>query len=153
MIGIYKFENKYNRKVYIGQSIDIEKRYKAHIKEAKAGDNTHFHNAIRKYGIDAFNFDILIECPKENLDYWEKFYIRYYCSYEFGYNQTRGGDGVQLFGKDNGMYGRKHTEESKKIISEKKRGTKWSKEQRDKYNNRIADFNRESKFQIFIRLR
>ena len=91
MIGIYKFENKYNRKVYIGQSVNIEARYKAHLRNKDT--NNYFHNALLRYGIDAFDFDILIECPKENLNYWEKFYIKYYGSnlHDYGYNLTEGG--------------------------------------------------------------
>lgn len=96
MIGVYKFTNKYNRKVYVGQSVRIEKRRKEHIKAALCGEDTLFYRALRKYGPEGFDFDILIECPKENLNYWEKFYIRYYCSNnrDFGYNRTNGGDGV-----------------------------------------------------------
>ena len=97
MIGIYKYTNKYDRKVYIGKSSNIARRKTMHKTNAKANRfNCHFHNAIRKYGIDAFDFEILIECPIENLNYWEKFYIRYYCSNnpDYGYNETDGGDGV-----------------------------------------------------------
>ncbi len=97
MIGIYKFTNKFNQKSYIGQSIDIERRYNVHKRiSLKKDGKTYWEHAIQKYGIENFNFDILIECPKENLNYWEKFYIRYYCSNDrkFGYNMTFGGDGI-----------------------------------------------------------
>ena len=30
MRGIYKFQNKINNKIYIGQSIQLEERYKQH---------------------------------------------------------------------------------------------------------------------------
>ena len=102
MIGIYKITNNCNRKVYIGQSINIERRIKAHLRHNKDSNN-HLHGAINKYGVDNFNVDILIDLSwleghkKEEfklvLDYWEKFYIRYYCSNNpnFGYNMTKGG--------------------------------------------------------------
>ena len=137
MIGIYKFENKYDRKVYIGQSINIENRVKGHRKAVKTGDNTYFHRALRKYGIENFDFNVLIECPKENLNYWEKFYIKFYCSNNpnYGYNMTEGGEGVQLFGEQNGMYGKHHSNESKKKMSANRKGRKWTEEQRQKMDN------------------
>lgn len=120
MIGVYKFTNKYNRKVYIGKSKCIEKRLGQHKRNARKGVKGYFYNALRKYGIDGFDFEVLIECPVENLNYWEKFYIKYYCSNisEYGYNKTSGGDGAALFGEDNGMFNRNHSEESKKKMKD-----------------------------------
>ena len=43
MIGIYKIENKVNGKVYIGQSIDIEKRWKNHISYLNKGIHRNKH--------------------------------------------------------------------------------------------------------------
>lgn len=57
---IYKFENKINGKVYIGKTKNIKERIYQHNHITK-NKNTKFGNAIRKYGIDMFNFDILIE--------------------------------------------------------------------------------------------
>lgn len=128
MIGIYKFTNKYNRKCYIGQSIDIERRYKRHKNAMNNNSQLYFHRAIRKYGFDNFSFEILIECPKENLNYWEKFYIRYYCSNnpDWGYNMTDGGESTNPTqevrqkislankGKTSWCAGKKMTEEQRK---------------------------------------
>ena len=51
MIGVYKFTNKYNRKVYVGKSKDIEQRYKTHKKTAiNSTDDFHWSRALRKYG-------------------------------------------------------------------------------------------------------
>ena len=46
MIGIYKIENKVNGKVYIGQSIDIEKRWKEHI--SCLNNRTHHNDYLQK---------------------------------------------------------------------------------------------------------
>ena len=58
MIGIYKFVNKINGKIYIGQSNDIQRRIKDHYYKAHnpTGGNYHspLHLAIRKYGWDNF---------------------------------------------------------------------------------------------------
>lgn len=135
MIGIYKYTNKYDRKVYIGKSKDIELRYKQHLKTVKIikiQKHSHFYKALRKYGIDAFDFEVLIECPIENLNYWEKFYIKYYCSNnsDYGYNMTNGGDGIDywndelkerqsktLKGKKGNRLGAKFTEEQRINLS------------------------------------
>ena len=98
--GIYKITNLINGKVYIGQSIDIQKRWKYHLSDAfykNAPDyNCIFHQAIRKYGKESFKFEVLEECSPEDLNSREKFYINYYKSFsnnhEFGYNMTPGGD-------------------------------------------------------------
>ena len=43
MIGIYKIQNKLNGKIYVGQSVDIERRWKEHISDAKN------ENKLRNY--------------------------------------------------------------------------------------------------------
>lgn len=102
MIGIYKVTNLINNKVYIGQSIDIERRKYSHIYSSSHPNtsdyNVRFHQAIRKYGIENFKWDILIELKseeysKEILDKLETEYIALYHSYDFnkGYNATLGG--------------------------------------------------------------
>lgn len=94
--GIYKFTNNFSRKCYIGKSNNIEKRYKEHIRAIKRNDDSYFYRAVRKYGIENFKFEILHECEgKVQLNYWERFFIRMYCSnnHEWGYNCTSGGDG------------------------------------------------------------
>lgn len=101
MIGIYKYQNKQNGKIYIGQSINLEQRVYAHKSSAfneKAKDyNSQFHQALRKYGIDNFNYEVIAtltngEYSKEKLDELEIFFIKYYDSYHNGYNATEGGD-------------------------------------------------------------
>lgn len=60
MIGIYKYQNKINGHIYIGKSIDIKRRQSGHKFSAyneNANDyNSQFHQAIRKYGLDMFDF-------------------------------------------------------------------------------------------------
>lgn len=92
MIGIYQFKNKINNKIYIGQSKDIEYRYKRHIYDAKNGATTLLHAAIRKYGIENFTFTILEECNIEELNEREIFYIQKFNSLmPNGYNMQTGG--------------------------------------------------------------
>lgn len=90
MIGIYKFENTINHLCYIGQSIDIERRYRAHINNIING-TTKFYKAIREYGLQNFTFTILEECLPEQLNERERYWINYYDSFFNGYNSTIGG--------------------------------------------------------------
>lgn len=93
MIGIYKITNKLNDKVYIGQSVDINARWRQHI---NAKDNYAIHNAIKKYGKENFSFEILLECPAEMLNVWERDMIALYdCISPNGYNLTEGGEGYK----------------------------------------------------------
>lgn len=94
MIGIYKFTNKINGKIYIGQSIDIEHRRKEHLRYK---DESYFHRSLMKYGNDNFDFEILEECDIMQLDEKERYWISYYHSNnrDKGYNCTDGGEGGQ----------------------------------------------------------
>lgn len=63
---IYCYTNKINGKKYVGQTNNLERRKKQHIQDSihchkghEVSHNLPFHAAIRKYGIDNFNFEIL----------------------------------------------------------------------------------------------
>lgn len=88
---IYKITNKVNGKSYIGQTrYTVEFRWRQH-KNNK--DNSHFHQAIRKYGEENFTVETLEECDVEQLDSREIFFIAKYNTFEEGYNTTIGGGG------------------------------------------------------------
>lgn len=92
MVGIYKITNNVNKKVYIGQSVQIQARWKQHVYEALRGhSNMVIHQAMRKYGVKNFNFEIVETCEKFDLDERERYWIQYYDSYNNGYNSTVGG--------------------------------------------------------------
>ena len=61
--GIYSVVNKLNNKEYIGQSIDIERRWYQH-KYGKG--NIILHNAIKKYKLENFDFIILEKIDTTN---------------------------------------------------------------------------------------
>lgn len=90
--GIYKIENMYNNKVYIGQSNNIKDRWRRHRNSMKLSELP-LYKSMRKYGIDTFKFEILEECSIDALNEREIFYIDYYSSYlrEYGYNLSMGG--------------------------------------------------------------
>lgn len=93
MAVIYKITNKENNKVYIGQTIQKpELRWYHHLEEASLGSNLKFHRALRKYGKDSFNWEIIETVEPEKLNEREKYWISFYDSYKNGYNSTLGGD-------------------------------------------------------------
>ena len=93
MIGIYKIENLINHKVYIGQSVNIERRWIDHRCGYQFADEVHLYRAMQKYGINNFSFTVIEQCKKEELNDKEKYWIKFYNSIDRnnGYNRTVGG--------------------------------------------------------------
>lgn len=94
-IGIYKYENKLNGKVYIGLSSNIERRYQQHLTASRSDIASGIDKAIQIYGIDNFDFEVVELCNEEELDEREIYWISYYDSYHNGYNRTIGGRSVR----------------------------------------------------------
>lgn len=75
MIGIYKITNLINNKAYIGQSVDIERRWKEH---CRLSANSLIAKKIRQYNKDNFLFEVIEECAISQLDEKENYWIQYY---------------------------------------------------------------------------
>ena len=91
--GIYKITNIKTKECYIGQAIHIKDRFIEHAKcglgiDTPAGNK--LYKAIQEFGLWNFSFEVLEECPREQLNEKEKYYIDLYSSYDYGYNSTRG---------------------------------------------------------------
>lgn len=95
MFIIYKHTFKSTGKSYIGYtSKGLQKRLITHVRNAMSGVDTHFYRAIRKYGVDDMQSEILFECESfEKIKEMEKYYIAENKTFEEGYNMTKGGDG------------------------------------------------------------
>lgn len=96
---IYKHENKYNSKVYIGQTIhqDNPQLRWDYGNGYKQNEQNKFYNAIKKYGWNGFTHEIIerdIPTQKET-NKREIYWINYYDSYRYGYNSTPGGNCVR----------------------------------------------------------
>lgn len=84
MIGIYKITNKLNGKSYIGQSIHCGKRLDEHYK----GNDQLIDQVIQLEGIENFTIEILKTVDKQDLCYWEDYYIiKYNTIFPNGYNK------------------------------------------------------------------
>ena len=118
---IYKAKNTINKKVYIGQTVkNLDYRKQGHINSAKRDSNFHFHNALRKYGFDNFEWGILekVNYVKE-LDIREDYWINYYNSVEEGYNMVEG--------LKNPMHSKKVKYRHSKVVKSQKFRSKVSK--------------------------
>lgn len=101
MQGIYKITNVKNEKVYIGKSIDIQRRWIQHRSSLNRNVHRsgHLQNAWNKYGEDNFIFEILCETNSElETNEQEIYYIGLYNSTDenYGYNLRSGGEGGTL---------------------------------------------------------
>ena len=98
MIGIYKITNLVTNMSYIGQSINIQQRWREEKKRAFLENDSSYNyplsRAFRKYGIDNFTFEVIEECSQEQLNDREKYWITYFDTFYNGYNQTLGGDSM-----------------------------------------------------------
>ena len=98
---IYKITNTINGKSYIGQTIqNVKERFYQHCatKCSKAVSNMAIHRAIKKYGKSNFIVEVIEEINSANLNDRERYWIKYYNSYNNGYNSTKGGqDGCKPF--------------------------------------------------------
>lgn len=93
--GIYLIQNKKTGQKYIGQSIDVERRWSEHLRHGKYKNYSRIDNAIVKYGENNFTLSIIEEIDNEHeLNEREQYWIRYYNTYKDKnhYNLTPGGD-------------------------------------------------------------
>ena len=105
---IYLITNTQTNKQYVGQTLSHRKnrgkyrpfgyigRFNDHVSEAlcnsKKAQCTYLNNSIRSHGKDSFQVELILVCPRQELDTYERKYIEEYATlYPNGYNLTRGG--------------------------------------------------------------
>lgn len=131
-------------KVYIGQSINIEKRLIKY-RNLHCKEQTRLYNSLKKYGFENHLFEMIVQCKQEELNDLEILYIDLHKSFnsEFGLNLRKGGQGgimseetklkLSLLQKGNThALGKKHSEETKKRCGEARKGKTRSEETKKK---------------------
>ena len=91
--GIYKITNTITDECYIGQSVDVYKRWCEHCKCGLGIDTppgNKLYKAIQEYGLENFTFELLTECTQSELNEKERYFIELYQADTFGYNSTGG---------------------------------------------------------------
>lgn len=127
--GIYCITNRINLKMYIGQSVDIERRWWNEKNKFAVG--SYLKRAFQKYGIQNFTFEKLVVLDKDDPDLKNKLnkleveYIKRYDTRnpDFGYNLSEGG------GSNRGW---KQSEHARATSSRVNKGKVVSQETRDK---------------------
>jgi group I intron endonuclease len=95
IIGIYKITSP-SGKIYIGQSTNINKRWKLHIGMYFSHGINKIKRSLLKYGPENHIFEIIEECTLEQLNEREIYWINYYNSVKEGLNISLGGEGGNM---------------------------------------------------------
>jgi group I intron endonuclease len=132
--GVYTIKSLKDNKILVGQSVNAVNRlsqHKFHLRN-NTHDNRHLQSAYNKYGVDNFQFQILLTCEEEHL-YSEE---NYWCNllnahnHKFGYNIKPT--------HPNGNY--RHSKETRLKISEKLKGHKHTEEFKKNCSVRVKGY-------------
>jgi len=138
--GIYQIRNIVTGLCYVGQSIELNKREYYHwnnLKNNNGVENQYLQNSYNKRGKESFIFEILLYCEWSELTRYEQFFVDKYVKINLSYNiciecvdSTKGvkpseetckkmsENHADVNGKNNPFYDKKHSEETRKRMSE-----------------------------------
>ena len=85
MVGIYKITNPKGQ-IYIGQSINIDRRWKEYKRLQKRSAGRKLLNSLKGYGIDKHSWEVIEECEMEQLHERELYWKQFYKLVEYGLN-------------------------------------------------------------------
>lgn len=141
--GVYFLKNTISKKVYVGSTVDIERRFRKHKSELKK--NKHRCSEMLKdfnlYGFESFKLVILEKVEKEKLLEREQYWFEILKNKNEMYNKrilvhtnknlkhseetkNKISKNSNLKGEKNGMFGKKHSFKSKIKMSESRKGEK-----------------------------
>ena len=137
--GIYKITSP-TGKIYIGQSVDIKRRWRYHRCLSDSHRINILYRSFIKHGVDNHKFEILEECDSKLLNERERFYIEKYDTFQTlnGMNLTKGGDSKVEFSESTiqkislakkgkrpvHLIGYTHSDETKELLRQKSIGNK-----------------------------
>jgi hypothetical protein len=130
---IYKITSP-TGKIYIGKTTNINNR-KSSYRSLLCKSQRILYNSLVKHGFETHNFEIVKEglFSKEELSKLETYYIIHFSSFvrwnDSGMNLTLGGEGCTVV---------HHSEQTKKKISESKKGKPPTQAQKDYYQKQIG---------------
>lgn len=135
--GIYKITNLINMKVYVGQASDLDRRFHNYMRDYYDFEHTRpIIQAMREYGHEFFEFEVICECPRNRLSAEEEFWVMFYMATdgEYGYN-------VQAVRHD--MDYSKTNIDYRRYLSKVHTGLKESNDTKRKKSNKIFVFDEE----------
>lgn len=145
---IYCITNLVNGKIYIGQTIykNPNKRWTKHKYDTGVGSLCAIHMAMRKHGIDSFNFEVIDESASDldELNDLESFYVSFYDTFKSrGYNMTSGGESTEVSDEtrnkiSKGNTGKIKTLETREKIRQANIGKKLSEETKKKISDAVS---------------
>jgi group I intron endonuclease len=103
----------------------LAERWAQHKADAKRNKPWILHKALRKYGYENFKIELLEECNANSLTELGLIETNYITTLKPEYNMTSGGEGhsgISAKGEKNGMFNKKHSEETKEKISINRKG-------------------------------
>jgi group I intron endonuclease len=118
MIGIYKITNP-KGKIYIGQTIDFNRRVYQY-KMLNCKEQPKLYNSLKKYGFDNHVLELIHQCQETNLTILERYYQELYKTVE--------NDNLNCFLVTTKDKTGRHTEETKRKMSESAKGKKKTAE-------------------------
>jgi group I intron endonuclease len=118
--GIYKITSP-SGKIYIGQSMNINKRWNIY-KNLHCKNQRHVYHSIVKYGYESHKFEIIHQCLPGELNYFEKYYVDLHKTFNscHGMNLKDGGGNKAFMSK-----------ETKEKMSKAKKGIPLSREHKE----------------------
>lgn len=132
---VYCVTNIVNGKKYIGKTKGtLRRRISGHRYDAFVKNSPYaFHAALRKHGVESFTVQVLDVCSSlEELRFSEITRIKEHRAFETGYNMTLGEEGILGF---------KHDEETKRRISDMKKGKPIKESARKKLEKPVQQIN------------
>jgi group I intron endonuclease len=126
IIGVYKITSP-TKRVYIGQSVDVRARILSH-KRGGSEKQPKLYASLQKYGSKKHIFELVCECPKEDLDKLEIYYIQLY-------NSAHGKHGLNC--RDGGKTGWDVCAETSVRLKKEKKKMVLTDEQRKAISDRM----------------